>query len=160
MVARIARDRERVWRARTDPAELVRWRPGLVEPLGTITSYPEPGQSVRWRCRLRDVPVQLRDKPVEVAPGRRLRSELVLGLFAFEETFTLDTWGGRDATRVTLKIATRSEMPVVGGALDRFAVRRFATDLVAISLDALRDWCEGTKQVESTSLPRLGAAAF
>ena len=41
-----------------------------------------------------------------------------------------------------LRIAAPSEAPLVGASLDRFAVRRFATDLAATYLHALRDWCE------------------
>ena len=33
-------------------------------------------------------------------------------------------------------------MALVGESLDRFAVRRFAADLAAVNLQAIRDWCE------------------
>jgi hypothetical protein len=49
---------------------------------------------------------------------------------------------GRRPHRAGLRITTPSETPLVGESLDRFAVRRFATELASNSLAALRDWCE------------------
>ena len=56
-------------------------------------------------------------------------------------------------TRVSLCLTTSSEAPLLGGSLDRFGVRRFATELAGHSPAALRDWCELGHGARST--PRL-----
>jgi hypothetical protein len=98
---------------------------------------------VKWKCRIRDLPIVLHETPLEVVRGEQLRSRLRLGLFRFEESFTLaPTPGEPGRTRVGLHLYVANEMPVVGGTLDRFAVRRLATELGGTHLQALRDWCE------------------
>jgi hypothetical protein len=89
------------------------------------------------------VPVTLEETALEIAPEERLRSEVRFGLFRCEEIFALaaaDPDGGH--TRVSLRITAPSETPLMGTSLDRFAVRRFTTDLAGTCLRALRDWCE------------------
>lgn len=136
--------RDRVWRALTVPAEVVRWderMEALVEP---VPDYPSAGQLARWRCRMGAVPVELRDRPLEVVPGQRLRSDVRFGLFHFEETYTLvgepDTQG--PDTRLSLRLAASNVLPLVGGALDRFAVRSMASEIVDANLRAIQKWCE------------------
>lgn len=138
--------RPRVWTALTNPAEVVRWRPGLLAPVGEWNGYPVVGEPVRWRCRVRDLPVVLEDTPLEAATGELLRSRLRLGLFCFESTFTLAP-SSRDGTqtRLGLRILAENQMPVVGGTIDRFDVRRFALDLATNHLCAARDWCEASR---------------
>jgi hypothetical protein len=95
---------------------------------------------------------------LELATCERLRSEVRYGLFRCEEIFSLaaaDPDGGH--TRVSLRIATPSETPLLGTSLDRFAVRRFATELAGTCLRALRDWCE-LGQPPAASLPSSEAA--
>jgi hypothetical protein len=41
-----------------------------------------------------------------------------------------------------MKVVVPNAVPVVGGMLDRFSVRQYATNLVSGSLDAIRAWCE------------------
>jgi hypothetical protein len=66
-----------------------------------------------------------------------------MGLFRFDETFTLALEPGAPSrTRLQLKIVAANSIPIVGGLLDRFAVRRIATDLVDEKLRALQKWCE------------------
>jgi uncharacterized protein YndB with AHSA1/START domain len=145
MATLVAAPREVVWRALADPEQEARWRPGVTKTLLAAAGAPEPGRTLRLRCLFQGVPVVLEEITREVAHGRRLRSEVRLGLFHFEQTFALAVAapdGGR--TRVGLRITTPSETPLLGGNLDRFAVRRLATDLGADALDALRAWCEGS----------------
>ena len=40
---------ERVWRAITDPAELVCWDPHVLAPVDGFDRYPFCGQHARWR---------------------------------------------------------------------------------------------------------------
>ena len=57
MSAAVAASRARVWSALAEPAEAVRWRPGLVAPLEGCERYPHAGEAVRWRCRVRELPL-------------------------------------------------------------------------------------------------------
>jgi hypothetical protein len=87
--------------------------------------------------------VVLRDRLVEVVPQERLRSAIALGLFRFDQTYSLAREKGEAGrTRVTLKLVASNSVPVVGGLLDRFAVRRLAAELVDARLRALQKWCE------------------
>ena len=156
----VSASRERVWAALTEPAQVARWRPGVEAEIDAPAAHPAPGETARWRCRLHDLPVVLEETPRRVVPSERLESSLRLGLFRFEETFTLvraDALG--EHTRVGLKITTPSHMPVVGGSLDRFAVRRFATDLAAVTLQAVRDWCERGEPAPALPAPPKAVAA-
>ena len=103
---------------------------------------PEVGTEARWRYRLRGVPVVLRDRPLEVTPGQRLHSDVTLGLFRFEQTWSLGPAETSDHTRLGLHLAAASSMAVVGGTVDRFDVRRLAARYVDEKLRALRGWCE------------------
>jgi hypothetical protein len=101
------------------------------------------GQRIRWRYRLGTIPVVLRNSPVEVIPGERLRSATALGLFRFEETFTLaDEIDDPKRTRLRLKLSAANSLPVVGGLLDRFAVRQMAAEIVDHKLRSVQKWCE------------------
>lgn len=146
----MAAPRARIWTALVDPKEVVHWRPGAVPNTDPGAPYPEVGQPVRWSCRVRELPIVLHETPLEVVRGTQLRSRLRLGLFRFEEAFTLASTPGQPGrTRVGLHVCVPNEMPVVGGTLDRFAVRRLATELGGTHLQALRDWCEaGQLRVE------------
>jgi uncharacterized protein YndB with AHSA1/START domain len=143
MASVVAAPRARVWAAITEPEQLIHWRPGVTGLLAEARREAAPGRRLRLRCMLRDVPVVLEERTLEAVPEERLRSELRFGLFHCDETFSLaaaDPDGGH--TRVSLRLTTPSETPLLGGSLDRFAVRRFATELAGNSLAALRDWCE------------------
>jgi uncharacterized protein YndB with AHSA1/START domain len=139
----VSADRDRVWRALTVPEELIRWDEGLVALLHPADGYPLEGQQVRWRYRLGAIAVILRNSLLEVVPKERLRSATRMGLFRFDETFTL----GRDIaeperTRLQLKLVAENSVPVVGGLLDRFAVRSLAVELVDRKLRSIQKWCE------------------
>ena len=160
MSAAVAVARARVWAALADSAEIVHWRPGLVSAPAGPARYPEPGETVRWRCRVWELPLELRETPIEVVPGERLHARLQLGLFRFETTFTLAPLAAQPPrTRVGLQVQVANEIPLVGGTLDRFGVRRLATELAATQLMALRDWCEGARSHERSPGPPLLAAA-
>ena len=143
MSTAISASRDRVWRALTSPDELCRWDDRTDTLLDPGQDYPSVGRPVRWRGRMGPVTVILRDDPLEVIPGGRLRSKIATGLFRFDQTFTLNDDGGNgDRTRLTLKLVASNSLPVVGGMLDRFAVRRLATDLVNDRLRAVQKFCE------------------
>lgn len=132
----------RVWRALTVPEEVIRWDERVLALRDPVSGYPAEGQAVRWRYRLGAVPVDLHDRLLEVVPERRLRSAISLGLFRFEQTYTLDASNDSTRTRLALRIVASNAVPLVGGLLDRFAVRKMASDLVDSNLRAVRTWCE------------------
>lgn len=136
--------RERVWRALLSPREMLRWDDRV---LRFERNGDGAGPQTQWRFRLGSVPVDLRTEPIEVIPERRIRSDVSLGLFRFEATYTLAQDDGEAArTRLALRLAMSNVVPVVGGALDRFDVRRLASGLIGDTLRALRDWCESPSQ--------------
>ena len=146
MSAAVASPRARIWAALAEPAQAARWRPGVLALAEESGPYPCVGRTVQWRCRVRELPIVLHETPTEVAPGERLHARLRFGLFHYEAHFTLATIAGEPArARVGLQIQVPNELPLVGGTLDRFDVRRLATELAATDLMALRDWCEARR---------------
>jgi hypothetical protein len=139
MATEISTPRCAVWSAISDPEQERHWRPGVSERLEDRTA--DDHAFVRYRVRLHDVPVVLEKRQIERIRHEELRSELRLGLFRIEEAFALFALSPT-RTRLALKIIAPNQMPVVGGRLDRFDVRRFAMDLSAVNLQAVRDWCE------------------
>ena len=139
----ITADRDRVWRALTTPSELVCWDDQIVELLDPLPDYPQLGQQVRWRCRIGTVPIVVHQTIQEVQPGERLQSAISRGVFSFDETYTLAGEPGlTDRTRLGLKVVASNSAPLVGGSMDRFAIRRVSAELIDSRLRALQKWCE------------------
>ena len=86
------------------------------------------------------------------APGSRIDTAVSLGLFRFRETSIL-TDESRTQTRVALRLAAPNAMPVVGGVIDRFDVRKMAAERVDERLQALRVWCEDAPTALTAALP-------
>lgn len=139
--------RSKVWRALSSPAELIRWDRSILALLEPADDFPSVGGEARWRYQLGSVPVILRDRPLEVVTGQKLRSEVSLGLFRFEQSWSLADEA--DATRLGVHLAANNSIPVVGGVVDRFDVRRLAAEYVDGKLRSLRSWCEAP----STAVP-------
>jgi uncharacterized protein YndB with AHSA1/START domain len=134
--------RDRVWRALTDPDELLGWDERLIAAIDPIEGYPRVGRLVRWRYRLGSVAVVMDDHPLEVVPGERLRSQIGFGHLRFDGIWTLrrENEGGR--TRVALRLVASSKVPMVGGLLDRFGVREIASQIADARLRQMQKWCE------------------
>ena len=133
--------RARVWRALVTPSELIRWDPRRIELEEPAPDYPAPGHLALWRCAIGSLVVPHCEDPLEVVPAERLRSAVRLGAFQFEETYTLsDEEPG--ATRLSLRLAAKNSVPLLGGELDRFDVRRLAAERVGETLAWLARWCE------------------
>jgi uncharacterized protein YndB with AHSA1/START domain len=136
--------RDRVWRALTVPEELVGWDEQLISLVDASEQYPRVGEKVRWRYRLGGVAMIRTDRPTEVEPCERLRASITVGPVRFDETYTLDPESempGR--TRLTLKLSARNEAPMLGGeTIDRFDVRRMATELIDSRLRSVQKWCQ------------------
>lgn len=139
----ITAERGRIWRALTTPSELIRWDDQLVALLDPVPDYPRLGQQVRWRYRIGSVPIVVHQIIQEVQPGERLQSAISRGVFCFGETYTLaDEVGLPDRTRLSLKVVASNSMPVVGGLMDRFAIRRLFAEMIDSRLRAVQKWCE------------------
>lgn len=142
MTVLVEAPRARVWRAIAEPAETLQWDEQRLAPLEGSGS-PQPGDRQRWRYRLGSIPIVLTEQTLEVATGERLRSAVALGLFRFERTWTLaDDVGDGPRTRVSLRLTASNSIPVLGGMVDRFAVRRMAAEYVDAKLRSLQKWCE------------------
>lgn len=134
--------RERVWRAIALPAEMIRWDEHMLSLEEPAPGYPESGEPAHWRYQLGSVAVDLIDRPLEIVPLQRLKHALAIGAFEFEEVYTLAGEGSRH-TRLSLRLASSSNsVPVVGGELDRFDVRRLASEIVDRNLRSIQKWCE------------------
>jgi uncharacterized protein YndB with AHSA1/START domain len=133
--------RARVWRALVSPDELIRWDERRISLEAPIPDYPKPGRSARWRCQLGSLTVVHHEDPLEVIPAERLRSAVRLASFEFEETYTLADQAP-SATRLSLRVIARNTLPVFGGELDRFDVRRLSAERVDQTLAQLQRWCE------------------
>jgi hypothetical protein len=154
----IGAERERVWRALTRPGERIRWDERLVELLDPAGDAPAPGRRVRWRYRLGALAVELQESPLEVRPPERLHCDVALGLFRFSVVYTLGVESGApagaaDRTQLSLRLSTENSMPVVGGTLDRFDVRRVASEYLDAQLRALQKWCESAPDAGPAPLP-------
>ncbi len=137
----IGAKRERVWRALTSPQERIRWDDrilALQEPAG---DYPCVGQSVHWRYEQGSVPVTLIERPLEVLAPEHFIAAIDLGLFAFEVSYGLQE-ESEERTRLQVKLGASNSVPVVGGHLDRFEVRRVSAEFVDATLRSLQKWCE------------------
>src|SRR5262249_35262693 len=95
------------------------------------------------------VPLELCDTALELVPLERLRLSRSFGSLRFEETFSL---GDEESahTRLALRLAMANSVPTLAGALDRFDVRRFASELVDESLRAVQRFCEQQARPEGT----------
>ena len=135
--------REHVWHAIIDPKQVIRWDEPMLALLEPANSYPRVGQHVRWRYHLGAIPVVYHERPVEVVPEHRLRSTVAMGLFHFQQTWSLvDEPGNSRRTRLGLRLTAANVIPVVSGLIDRFAVRRLSAEYADTKLHSLRIWCE------------------
>jgi len=141
--------RGRVWRALVDPAEIVRWDERAVQLLEPVAQPLARGAVLRWRYLVGGVPLELREEIQDLVPEERLHAAAQLGLFRFEETFSLaDDAADPARTRLGLRLSAENAVPIVGGLLDRFSVRRQAADFVDARLRALQKWCEARRPAE------------
>jgi uncharacterized protein YndB with AHSA1/START domain len=136
-----------VWRALCEPAIVVQWDSEVVEPINAPPDYPQPGQTVRWRCR--DDGSVLIDRPQQVEPGRRLASILELGSWLMAEAYDLSSASGR--TRVGLSLELRVRVAVIGPLIEHISAGRRARQGFEASLAGLKRWCEA--QTPPDTLP-------
>jgi uncharacterized protein YndB with AHSA1/START domain len=143
MATVIGAEHERVWRALTNPAELVRWDERILAPVDSHDEYPFSGQHVRWRYRLGNVQLVMHDRPLEVRAPERLCSEISVGSMRYQQTFSLmPEQGQQPRTRLGMKVVASNSIPVMGGVVDRFSVRRMAATHIDTTLRSLQKYCE------------------
>ena len=135
--------RERVWRALTEPSELVAWDERILSSIDQAgPTYPFAGQNVRWRYQLGSTQVVLHEQPLEIERLERLSSTLKVGSLRFEQTYTLTQESlVPPRTRLGMKLVTRSSVPVVGDVVDRFSVRKLSAERIDETLRWVQDWC-------------------
>ena len=104
---------ERVWRALTDPDELVSWDENMVAAADGVDRYPFQGQHARWRYRLGSVQLVMHDRPLEVEAPSRLRSQLRMGSMGYERTFSLQP-AANGATRLSMRVIAPNSIPLLG----------------------------------------------
>ncbi len=160
MATVIEAEPSRVWRALTDLEELCAWDENLLAAVDSSSGYPCVGTSQRWRYLLHGVQVVLHERPLEVAIERRLRSSLALGGMKLDQTYSLVP-EGPSRTRLSIRIVAASSVPVLGATVDRFEVRKLATERVDSLLRALQKWCEAdpsTQMCNSSETQRSGSS--
>ena len=139
----IAADRDRIWRALTDPASVAIWDTGIVAAVDAPADYPLRGQTVRWRYRLLGLPLILVDRPQEVVPLQRLRTLISLAFLRLDETYTLATSPANEGhTRLGICLHVGNALPIFGRAFDRHIGEGLARQTITQSLSAIRDFCE------------------
>lgn len=143
MATVIDADRRRVWRAITEPDELVGWDRHLLAPVEDVGGYPCRGLATRWRYRMGSIQVVLHDLVVEVARPHRLRRCLRVGSLAYDQTFHLTSDPDTpEHTQLSIRLTAENSVPLIGETVSRFEVRRIASTHVDETLRSVRSWCE------------------
>ena len=142
----VAAERARVWRALTDPAEIVRWDETRTALVDRERSYPQIGERVRWRSKLGTVALVLNETPNEIEPPERFALTCKSGTLRFEQLYLLV---GEPADRaqaartpVSLRLSSRNTLQLIGADIDRFEIRKLLIERTDCSLRALQKWCE------------------
>jgi hypothetical protein len=141
---------ERVWRALTEPDEVIRWSDVSVA-LDAPADYPQPGHHVRWimSSRLpRWMPADrdaagntiLHDRPLHVVPQRLLRAEISFGPVVLDETYRVEPEAA--LTRVAADVHVRVRVPLAGPLIARVYALGAVRSSMQASLRALKRHCE------------------
>lgn len=139
--------RQRVWRALTDPAEIVLWDDARIALVDAPDAYPTAGQTIRWRYKLGSIVLVLKETPQVVQPHQRYALACSAGSLRFEQTFTLVEEPEDSAqparTRLSLKLTASNRVQLVDSGIDRFEVRQMLTARINETLRSVQKWCEG-----------------
>lgn len=137
----------RVWRALTEPAEVVQWDVPVTEALDAPADYPRPGQHVRWRCSNGPFRI-LHDRPQEVVPERTLRTHISVAGCWLDETYMLEPRGGSAGLttgagcRLSWAMRVRAPVPPLGWLIERLYLGPASRRTVQASFAALKKHCE------------------
>ena len=135
--AKVAASPRCVWQVLSDPASAANWLPFFRGWIGEPPTSISTLGALRFASRLRGACVTAEVRVLEVTPGRgRLHARF--GLFAFEARLALRPEPGlAGATRIGVVVSVANEIAVVGGTLDRFEVRRLASEIAESALGRL-----------------------
>lgn len=143
MATVIDADQRRVWRALTEPGELVAWDTHLLGAVEEVDRYPDQGVSMRWRYRLGSVQVVLHDRVLEVRQPHQLRRSLRVGSLAYDQTYQLKSDPTVPArTHLSIHLTSENSIAIIGETVDRFTIRQLASEYVDETLRSVRSWCE------------------
>jgi len=158
----IAAEVGRVWSALTDPNELISWDSSLLSAIDPLAGYPSCDRVMRWRYRLKGVQVVLHDRPREIVPLKKLHSTMSMGSLRYEQTYSLASENvdseAKPMTQLGLKLIAANAVPVLGATIDRFEMRRLATERVDEMMRGIQRWCEKdvsdrTRRVDRSKSP-------
>jgi hypothetical protein len=136
----IAATPARVWRALTDPSEVVRWESGVTALLDAPAGYPRPGQHIRWRTAAGPFRI-LHDEPQEVLTERKLRALLAVGPFRYDETYLLAEVAG-GGCRLAAEVKARTAIPLAGVVIDRLYLGPSTRRAFKAALASIKRFCE------------------
>jgi len=146
MAVVVAAERERVWRALSDPREIVRWDETRLALVDRHLDYPKSGERVRWRTKLGGVQLVLSETPSTVEPPEGLTLACRAGSLRYEQHIVLAAERADRAqparTRVSLKLSAGNRLQLIGADLDRFEIRRLLIERIDVTLRSLQKWCE------------------
>ena len=149
MAAVVTAPRERVWRALTSAAEIVRWDEARTALVDAPDAFPIAGAKVRWRSRLGNVALVMNETPQVVEAPERLAVSCSIGSLQFDQLYALveepEDAAQPARTRVSLKLAARNQVHLIGADVDRFEVRRMLIERIDATLRALQKWCENAE---------------
>ena len=148
---------ERVWNALIDPAQREAWDERVLGEVAvprdrtrsasrarTGTDTPTPLRETRWRFRLGNVPVVMRDQILSADRGDRLVSRISIGSMHFDQTLTLhvddDETGPR--TRLGMKLVGRNSIAVIGEVVPRLDVQKMLIEYADTTLRQIQKYCE------------------
>jgi len=129
----------RIWRALCSPAEVVQWDTGVMAAIDAPSDYPQPGQHVRWRYRNGLFRI-LHDRPQEVTVERKLRSQISIGPFDFDETYLVEPSGS--GCRLSAAMHVRAPLLLGGTMIERLYLGPKTEQTVTASLQAIKRHCE------------------
>jgi hypothetical protein len=105
--------------------------------------YPAPGQHIRWRYQLGPVQLVLHERPQEIVALERYCTSLTVGSLRLQQTYTLQREkADTPQTRLGMKVVSSNSVPVMGGEVDRFELRRMTSERIDTTLRLLQKWCE------------------
>jgi len=146
MAVVISAEQGRVWRALTDPNEIIRWDESRLAAVDLYDGYPIIGSKVRWRSKLGSVRVVLKEEPRLIEAPARIAASYSAGSLHYDQVYALDEEPEDRAqaarTRVSLKVAADNRVHLVGAEIDRFEVRKLLIERIDVTLRALQKWCE------------------
>ena len=132
----IRADVQSVWRAITDPDEVLKWDRGVVGWEGVMDDYPTPGKTYFWNYAYNDTVATLVDQPTAVDAPNMFSTRIQLAKIEFTEVFSLSV--ERGVTRLCIEMTLQS----TDSNGDEAGLLQFAKSSLESTARALTRWCE------------------